>query len=257
MNLIHNHVEIHSPHNITSILILVTGLNNSKHCLEEMLNLINPLDSLILKHYLRGHDHYDEKDVIKDEKWASIWLDDMIKTIKVALDMKKSKNAKLYFYGFSLGCIIFLNATMLMKNQNLFDHIYFFAPPLTMMPKYYIIESIAFFGVKKIVSLNEKKYIVHEHLPISYYIALFQLIKNLKNLKPISGHNNITVFLGNQDFLVNVNTVTKWIKRKKFNWDIIKLDIQRNRSHLSCHLICIPEKLDINNIQLIRNLIKN
>lgn len=184
--------------------------------------------------------------------WADLWLAEMVEAIQTVQRYSEESRLPLCFLGYSLSCVVFLNAYANMSVS--FDRIVLLAPPLTMRWSYRFIEIMARLGLTKLPSLNLPQFRVHRFLPLSYYCGLFQLVRKLEGRQDLP--KSVIIIMDPGDRMVDIQALKIWIARRRLRWPIIPLITGEKLFGTIRHLVTVKSNIGEASYKLLRSLIR-
>lgn len=221
--------------NKTPVLLLLHGLNNNVKVMRDLEDELND-HFIVITLSLKGHRGIkDEINSIKRETWTKQLTDELI-AIK-----KNYPEHPLHLIANSLGALILVSS--LEKKINIplkFKSTIFFAPAISL--KY---EKLITFLTKilpsslPIPSFTPKEYKSNESINISTYKVILGMINKRKNLKTsnLRKLGKVNIFINDNDEIVSVEGLKKFIKLKRLNWTITKVtntksELEKTYNHL-------------------------
>lgn len=180
---------------------------------------------------LSGHD--GDMSAFK-EVTAEKWLNEVVVAFN---EMKAKESAKpLHLLGFSLGGLAGYVAHE--SGFVAFDKIVLIAPPLQVTRTAGLVRSLFGFPSLMLPSKNNVDYRVHSKTPIAAYIALFDLIQEVK--VPASRLTEVPglVFFSSQDEMVDTEKSTAFLSQTHSQWAIHKVEkVNATLKPVSYHLM--------------------
>jgi alpha-beta hydrolase superfamily lysophospholipase len=214
------------------VVLLGHGLNNSPRVLDALADLVETRHACLVKLTFSGHG-YGPKNTVAG--WEDCWISEMRAAMEEARRLSEYYRVPLCFVGFSLSCVVFLNAQP--PSGITFRRVVFIAPPLAMDIRYRLLELLGALFLRFVPSFSDRKYRARSFLPVSMYRALFSLIRKINQAENFLNSVPALVFLVSNDELVSTTNVTRWLRRKNVCWPIVPLATGR---HL-CFVETTPE----------------
>ncbi len=222
-------IEISEPQGESfGVVLLVHGLNLKPERMKSLGYSLNQMGMTTLNLHLTGSSQMSEFKKIR----ANTWREDVDYGISV---MKRFKGIKAYL-GFSLGGLLGLDS--LVRGAS-FDHVFLFAPAVSLRPWTHLARFTSPLGSFVIPSGSSDFYRSHSGTPANAYRALFEIYKNVRSSSRVlqAGAVSGTVFLAKADELVHTPGVRDWFSAGSYcDWRILELDARKNKKSLN-HVI--------------------
>ncbi|NRA68204.1 MAG: alpha/beta hydrolase [Pseudobacteriovorax sp.] len=160
------------------IFALAHGLNNQATCLTDIRTKLQDLGFITLNLTLAGHENTSD--------WSQpsrhSWLENFNSLESSVADIRKNQpSLPAYFLGFSTGALVFMDH-VLSTQSSTFSYAVMIAPAITLRKRSKLLKwpSRIFPGLS-IKSLSPDGIRRHDHLPMSFYRALFESLDAVRD----------------------------------------------------------------------------
>jgi alpha-beta hydrolase superfamily lysophospholipase len=218
-----------------AVALVLPGLNLKPDRMDALVRILTDNGVLVLRGSLTGHSGSRE---LLQTVSADTWISDCLASYESAFEESKRHEVPIFFVGYSLGCLVVLDAMERCERVR-FDRLVLFAPAVTPRP---FARAARFLGKKFIVpSITPEAYRVHDGIPASAYHALLELARHLQ----ASGYSNIDVpalvFIDKRDELIGYRSLIRLTKTRLTRWRIIEVDKEKSKLPRSFHHLIVDE----------------
>ena len=228
------------------VAFVVHGLNLKPSKMNELVKVLNGLQIDVLRVGLAGHRGSEEehKHITRE-----IWLKDVFDNYSLACAHAIALKKRLYFLGYSLGALLFLDllnnapGSALEKDRINVGKAILLAPAIALPWYTHLIKVFNIFGgTFMVMSMNRPDYRSLPGTSVAAYNAFFESIEALDISKHKHSNSIRTlVIIDPKDELVSLRKIRDVVKRHHLHrWKIVELPSGHRRRH---HLIVDRESL--------------
>jgi esterase/lipase len=220
---------------IKGIAFIFHGLNAKPSVMDSLANFLNKEGIHVLRGSLTGHFGNLEAPVSRD-----IWLNDLEKTYLEALQKSKELKVPLYFVGYSLGALLFLDLVSNSQEKILVDKMILFSPAIS-IAGYLRFFSFIFYlpGRLKLPSRNLPEYRSDDYTSFAAYDALWKSYGRI-NWDKITPPKAL-IIMDSKDELVSFGGVERIVKKIP-GWELFEVDTSGSRNSRQYHHLTFNEK---------------
>lgn len=201
-----------------AVAVVCHGLNNRPDAMDGVCAWLTP-NTTVVRVALAGHTAKPKAD---EQNWLNLWTQQLQEATAQAVEIAKAANLPLYFIGFSLAGVVWLNMLADMKSAaNPYTKAVLLAPALCFNLKMRLISVLHFSGLRHLPSFNRPHLRAHSWLPLSMYRGLFQGIHALSKTCSPHWQLPVLVLMDPKDELIRFSAVQKWLLARNLPWSFI------------------------------------
>lgn len=209
---------------VHGIMLIFHGLNQKPSKMDEFSIEFEKKGYLVIRPKFKGHRQVSgEMEKVREGNWEQ----DAFCFIQYAITKAKEKNLPIYFLGYSMGALYFVNSfsKISQSEKKLFLKAIFVAPALALRFYTELVKLLYPFGDNFVLnSKSPEEYRANSGTSMggykSLFLALSQLDVSLKNYQIPT-----LVFIDSGDELISDSGIEELIKREQIkNWKIIAID---------------------------------
>jgi esterase/lipase len=220
---------------IKGVAFIFHGLNAKPSTMDFLANFFNRQGMQVLRGSLTGYSGNLEAPVSRD-----IWLSDVEKTYLEALKKSQDLKVPLYYVGYSMGALLFLDLVSNSKEKILVDKMILFSPALSIAAHLRFFSFIFYLpGSLKLPSRNLLEYRSHDYTSFASYDALWTSYGRI-NWDKITPPKAL-VIMDSKDELVSFGGVERIVKKIP-GWELFEVDTSGSRNSRQYHHLTFNEK---------------
>jgi esterase/lipase len=226
----------HTAAPVRGVALVAHGLNTKPAKMGPIIDMLRGQGIRVLLVSLAGHrgDGREMGRVTRD-----MWVSEITEGFSFVRNYADKKNVPVLFAGFSLGCVVGLDAAC-SQDKKLFDYALYFAPAITLRWYAPWIKSCYLLGNSFVIpSKAPPSYRAYKGTTVAAYKALFHHVLEVKT-KVCPGHDVPTLcFIDPKDELVRAQGLVPFLEKKKWTqWKIVY--IKKEAPGTYHHLIIDP-----------------
>ncbi len=220
---------------IKGIAFTFHGLNAKASTMDYLANFLNKKGIHVLRGSLTGYFGNLEAPVSRD-----IWLSDVQKSYLEALKKSQDLKVPLYFVGYSMGALLFLDLISNSQEKILVDKMILFSPALSINAHLRFFSFIFYLpGSLKLPSRNLPEYRSHDYTSFASYDGLWTSYGRV-NWDKIAPPKAL-IIMDRKDELVSFGGIERIVKKIP-GWELFEVDTSGSRNSRLYHHLTFNEK---------------